>query len=142
TAILVFTKTNSGGTDYVWFYDVEADGWSLDDKRTPLLAEDKLGPVPTSALTAEEHAKNNLPDVVARWANRSGDERRRQRTGPSFCVSGSDIAAAGHDLSLNRFREIVHQDTEHRDPQSILQDIARMDAEIARALSELQGMLR
>src|SRR5437867_5054258 len=59
TAILLFTKTNSGGTDDVWFYDVEADGWSLDDKRTPLLSEDKLGP---RWLTEEEHAKNNLPD--------------------------------------------------------------------------------
>ena len=68
TAILLFTKTNSGGTDHVWFYDVEADGWSLDDKRTPLLPEDKLGPVPQTALTADEHAKNNLPDVLARWA--------------------------------------------------------------------------
>src|SRR5439155_9854747 len=58
TAILVFTKTNSGGTDFVWFYDVNADGWSLDDKRTPLLAEGKLGPVPETALTAEEHAQN------------------------------------------------------------------------------------
>jgi type I restriction enzyme M protein len=86
TAILVFTKTNSGGTDHVWFYDVEADGWSLDDKRTPLLPEEKLGPVPirhsgesrnpairhsgesrNPVLTAEEHAKNNLPDLLARW---------------------------------------------------------------------------
>ena len=65
TAILLFTKTNSGGTDHVWFYDVEADGWSLDDKRTPLLAEDKLGPgAAAAALTADEHAKNNLPDVL------------------------------------------------------------------------------
>jgi type I restriction enzyme M protein len=46
TAILLFTKTNSGGTDQVWFYDVEADGWSLDDKRTPLLSEDRLGVAP------------------------------------------------------------------------------------------------
>jgi len=70
TAILTFTKTNSGGTDFVWFYDVDADGWSLDDKRTPLLPEDKLGAVPTTALTDEEHVKNNLPDVLARWAER------------------------------------------------------------------------
>lgn len=54
TAILLFTKTNSGGTDHVWFYDVAADGWSLDDKRTPLLSEDKLGAVPRAALTADE----------------------------------------------------------------------------------------
>ena len=73
TAILLFTKTNSGGTDHVWFYDVHADGWSLDDKRTPLLPEDKLGPVPRTALTDDEHAKNNLPDVLARWQQRDGD---------------------------------------------------------------------
>src|SRR5438309_1705503 len=67
TAILLFTKTNSGGTDYVWFYDVESDGWSLDDKRTPLLSDDKLGPLPRATLTKEEHAKNNLPDDLASW---------------------------------------------------------------------------
>src|SRR6059036_1880554 len=67
TAILLFTKTNSGGTDEVWFYDVEADGWSLDDKRTELLPPEKLGPVPKVALTSDEHSKNNLPDVLARW---------------------------------------------------------------------------
>ncbi len=80
TAILVFTKTNSGGTDFVWFYDVDADGWSLDDKRTALLPEDKLGPVPKTALTADEHGKNNLPDVLARWPERAGGERERLRT--------------------------------------------------------------
>src|SRR5204862_4280929 len=85
TAILLFTKTNSGGTDRVWFYDVEADGWSLDDKRTPLLREDKLGPLPRTPLSEEEHVKNNLPDVLARWANRDGTERDRERTAQSFC---------------------------------------------------------
>ncbi len=64
TAILLFTKTNSGGTEKVWFYDVEADGMSLDDKRTSLLSEDKLGAMPKTALTAREHAKNNLPDIL------------------------------------------------------------------------------
>ena len=76
TAILLFTKTNSGGTDHVWFYDVDADGWSLDDKRTPLLPEEKLGPVPRTALDGDEHAKNNLPDVLARWTR-----ARRRRAG-------------------------------------------------------------
>ena len=77
TAILVFTKTNSGGTDHVWFYDVSADGWSLDDKRIAMLPNDKLGPVPANALNADEHAKNNLPDVlragVADLARNSSD---------------------------------------------------------------------
>src|SRR6202035_471715 len=61
TAILLFTKTNSGGTDQVWFYDVEADGMSLDDKRTPLLSEERLGLARGVVLSAEEQAKNNLP---------------------------------------------------------------------------------
>jgi type I restriction enzyme M protein len=68
TAILLFTKTNSGGTDHVWFYDLTADGWSLDDKRTPLLPEDRLGTAPAMALTEAEHARNNLPDLAVRVA--------------------------------------------------------------------------
>jgi type I restriction enzyme M protein len=84
TAILVFTKTNSGGTDFVWFYDVDADGWSLDDKRTPLLPESKLGPVPIVELFGDEHNNNNLPGLLARWAQRSTTERRRPRTAQSF----------------------------------------------------------
>src|SRR5205823_10932728 len=70
TAILLFTKTNSGGTDEVWFYDCKADGWSLDDKRAPLLSEDKLGPTPKKPPDADDHARNNLPDVLARWNRR------------------------------------------------------------------------
>jgi type I restriction enzyme M protein len=64
TAILLFTKTNSGGTDNVWFYDCDADGWSLDDKRAAFLPAEKLGCTPDITLTAEEHAKNNLPDIL------------------------------------------------------------------------------
>src|SRR5690348_5029873 len=93
TAILIFAKTNSGGTDFVWFYDVDADGRSLDDKRTPLLSDDRLGAVPKTALTDDEHAKNNLPDMLARWAERAGKERDRPRTEQSFCVPKADIAA-------------------------------------------------
>ena len=62
----------------MWFYDVAADGWSLDDKRTPLLHEAKLGCGARESLTEGEHAKNNLPDVLARWATRAGTERRRR----------------------------------------------------------------
>ena len=78
TAILVFTKTNSGGTDHVLFYDLEADGWSLDDKRTPLLPDEKLGPVPAAALSAGEHAKNNLPEVLEKWRKSKGCFRIRR----------------------------------------------------------------
>jgi type I restriction enzyme M protein len=142
TAILHFTKTNSGGTDYVWFYDVEADGWSLDDKRTPLLPEAKLGPVPRTALSQDEHAKNNLPDVLVRWAERNGAERKRPRTAQSFCVPKADIAAQAYDLSLNRYREVVHDEIEQRAPKQILTDLAKLEAEIQRGMKELEGMLR
>ncbi|MEO8360735.1 MAG: class I SAM-dependent DNA methyltransferase [Vicinamibacteria bacterium] len=149
TAILFFTKTNSGGTDSVWFYDVDADGWSLDDKRTPLLPDDLLGPVPSRhsgggrnpGLTDDEHTKNNLPDVLARWAKRDGAERKRQRTAQSFCVAKADIAAQGYDLSLNRYKEIVHEAVEHRAPKDILADLAKLEAEIQREMGSLAGML-
>ena len=141
TAILVFTKTNSGGTDHVWFYDVDADGWSLDDKRTPLLSEDKLGPVPSAALSADEHAKNNLPDVLARWAEREGAERERPRSAQSFCVPKADIAAQSYDLSLNRYKEVVHEAVEHRPPKQILAELAKLEEEIQRGLKDLEAML-
>ena len=141
TAILLFTKTNSGGTDSVWFYDVDADGWSLDDKRTPLLSEDKLGPVPRTALSTEEHRKNNLPDALARWAERDRGERDRPRTAQSFCVSKADIAGQGYDLSLNRYKEVVHEAGEHRAPKEILSDLTKLEEEIQRGLKELEGML-
>jgi type I restriction enzyme M protein len=141
TAILFFTKTNSGGTDQVWFYDVEADGWSLDDKRTLLLPEDKLGPVPRTALAADDHGRNNLPDVLARWGQRNGAERDRPRTAQSFCAPKADIAAQGYDLSLNRYKEVVHAEIEHRAPKEILADLARLEAEIQQGMKELEGML-
>jgi hypothetical protein len=102
TAILLFTKTNSGGTDHVWFYDVDADGMSLDDKRTELLPPEKLGPVPKLALAADDHAKNNLPDIVAKWRKWEGERRKELstsdfalRTSQCFCVPKADIARAG-----------------------------------------------
>jgi type I restriction enzyme M protein len=144
TAVLLFTKTNSGGTDQVWFYDVEADGMSLDDKRTPLLSEDKLGVVPTAktALTADEHAKNNLPDILARWRKREGNERKRPRTAQSFCVPKADLVAQGYDLSLNRYKEVVHEEVAHRAPKEILADLAKLETEIQQEIKELEGMLK
>jgi type I restriction enzyme M protein len=142
TAILFFTKTNSGGTDNVWFYEVTADGWSLDDKRAPLLGEEKLGPVPAAGeLTEAEHEKNNLPDVLRRWKLRNGSEEQRSRTEQSFCVSKEDIAAQGYDLSLNRYKEVIHEDVEHRAPAEIMEELARIEAEIQQGMSELKGML-
>ncbi len=141
TAILLFTKTNSGGTDQVWFYDVEADGRSLDDKRTALLAEEKLGPVPRVALSKEEHSRNNLPDVLARWAERGKSERKRQRTAQSFCVPKSEIEAQGYDLSLNRYKEVVHEALEHRAPKEILAELKKLEQEILKGMEELEGMV-
>ncbi|MDP3136881.1 MAG: N-6 DNA methylase, partial [Burkholderiaceae bacterium] len=144
TAILFFTKTNSGGTDHVWFYDMQADGWSLDDKRQPLLPEDKLGLQPSrdgrQQLSKEEHPKNNLPDVLARWQSlrhphaglaslplplgegrgEGSPELARPRTAQSFCVPKADIAANGYDLSINRYKEVVHAQVQYRAPQEIL----------------------
>jgi type I restriction enzyme M protein len=142
TAILTFTKTNSGGTDLVWFYDVDADGWSLDDKRTPLLPDEKLGPLPSQPLTADEQGNNNLPDVLARWNQRTGGERERPRTASSFCVPKADIAAAGYDLSLNRYKEVVHEEVQHRAPKEILADLEKLETEIQQGLKELEGMLK
>jgi len=142
TAILLFTKTSSGGTDQVWFYDVEADGWSLDDKRTPLLSEDKLGPVPRTTLPTDEHARNNLPDVLARWAQHSSAERERPRTAQSFCVSRAEVAAQGYDLSLNRYKEVVREEIKHRAPKEILADLAKLEEEIQKGMTDLEGMLK
>ena len=142
TAILTFTKTNSGGTDVVWFYDVDADGWSLDDKRMPLLSDEKLGPLPKQPLTAEEHEKNNLPDVLARWRRHATAERERPRTAQSFCVPKADIEATGYDLSLNRYKEVVHEEVLHRAPKDILADLEKLEAEIQQGMKELEGMLK
>ncbi len=141
TAILLFTKTNSGGTDQVWFYACEADGWSLDDKRTPLLPDDKLGPVPKIALNADEHGKNNLPDILARWLERDGKERKRPRTAQSFRVRKADLVAHGYDLSLNRYKEVASLEVMYRPPRELLVDLATLEAEIQQGMKELEAML-
>lgn len=123
TAILLFTKTNSGGTDNVWFYDVTADGFSLDDKRNPMEA-------------------NDLPDALKRWCSRAGSELARARSEQSFCVSKDDIVAQGYDLSLNRYKEIVHDEVEHRPPLEIIAEIEKLEVEIVAGLAELKAMLK
>ena len=106
TAILLFRRTDSGGTEGVWFYDMQADGFSLDDRRNPLVPGDRIGP--WAELDADEAALNDLPDALARWQAREGAERANPRTARSFVVPKAEIAAAGYDLSLNRYREIEH----------------------------------
>ena len=168
TAILLFTKTESGGTDFVWFYDVKADGLSLDDKRSPLLSDDKQGAVPVTPLTDEEHSKNNLPDVLRRWRSMAStplrqaqgialshrrqssslsevegtvNEADRPRTAQSFCVPKADIVAQGYDLSLNRYKEVVHEEVDHRAPKDIIADLAKLEIEIQQEMKELEGLL-
>lgn len=122
TAILFFTKTNSGGTEDVWFYDVQADGFSLDDKRNPVEA-------------------NDLPEVLERWVERSGSEKDRARTEKSFTVPKTEIAEQDYDLSINRYKEIEYEEVEHRAPLDIIADIEKLDAEIAQDLADLKAML-
>jgi type I restriction enzyme M protein len=141
TAILCFTKTNSGGTDDVWFYDVEADGWSLDDKRQPLLPPEKLGPSPEQPLTDEELAKNNFPDIVARWPYRNDSERERPRTAQSFCVPKAEIVENSYDLSLNRYKQVVYEEVKHDPPKQILGELLELEHEIEAGLKELEAML-
>ena len=123
TAILLFTKTDSGGTEDVWFYDVHADGFSLDDKRNPIEA-------------------NDLPDVVGRWQERTTSELQRKRTDQSFCVPKAEIAEQDYDLSINRYKEIEYEEVEHRAPLDIIADVERLNAEIADGVAELKEMLQ
>ena len=142
TAILLFTKTNSGGTDQVWFYEVTADGFSLDDKRTPLLPEGKLGPRPMTPFDERDHEKNNLPDVLARWTRRNGSEQRRARVEQSFCVSKADIARQGYDLSLSRYKEIIANEVIHKPPLEIIEELESIETEIQQGISDLKGLLQ
>ncbi|CAM4059213.1 class I SAM-dependent DNA methyltransferase [Tsukamurella strandjordii] len=122
TAILLFTKTESGGTDEVWFYDVQSDGFSLDDKRNPVDA-------------------NDLPDVRERWKERGGAERQRARTEKSFTVPKDEIVAQGYDLSINRYKEIEYEEVEYRPPLEIIAEIEQLEGEIVGGLADLKVML-
>jgi type I restriction enzyme M protein len=142
TAILLFTKTGVGGTDHVWFYDMQADGYSLDDKRNALLPEDKLGVLTQSPLVDEEHAKNNLPDVLARWLRRDEGERENPRSAQSFTVPKDEIAATGtYDLSLNRYKLVEHAEQMHDKPADIIAELRKLETEISDGLAKLEAML-
>ncbi len=139
TAILLFTKTNSGGTDHVWFYDLQADGYSLDDKRTPLLDQDKLGAL--ADLDDDEHDKNNLPDALTRWADRDDGELDRERTAQSFCVPKGEIAESDYDLSISRYKEIVYDEIQYPPPGEILDELTQIEADIQQGIDDLRAML-
>lgn len=142
TAVLLFTKTGVGGTDHVWFYDMQADGYSLDDKRNALLPDDRQGTAPQTPLSEEEHAKNNLPDVLARWLNRDESERDNPRTAQSFSVPKDEIAKTGtYDLSLNRYKVVEHEERINAKPADIISELRQLETEISAGLSKLEEML-
>ena len=122
TAILFFTKTGAGGTDKVWFYDMKADGFSLDDKRQAVEA-------------------NDIPDIICRYENLPAEENR-QRTEQSFMVPVEEIRDNGYDLSINKYKEIVYEKVEYEPTSVILGKINTLEAEIQQELAELQKMLK
>ena len=121
TAILIFTKTGNGGTDNVWFYDMQADGYSLDDKRQE---------VPT----------NDIPDIVERF-NNLDKEVDRARTEKSFFVSYDDIKANDYDLSINKYKEVVYEAVEYEATEVILDKIDSLENEIQNEMAELRKLL-
>ena len=115
TAILVFTKTNAGGTDKVWFYDMKADGYSLDDKRTVV-------------------AENDLPDIINRWKHLA-EEEGRSRKDQSFMVPVDEIRGNDYDLSINKYKEVEKVKMEHEDPAVVLERIQTLQSEITDAFN-------
>ncbi len=126
TGVLIFTKTGSGGTDHVWFYDMQADGFSLDDKRTP--------------LDNSNHDSNNIKDIQSRWDHLE-KEHKRQRTDQSFFVSKDEIAGNKYDLSVNRYKEIVYDEIAYDPPKKILEDVKALEREIQKGLEDIEKML-
>ena len=121
TAVLVFTKTNHGGTDNVWFYDMQADGFSLDDKRSPV-------------------QQNDIPDIITRFRNLK-DEADRKRTDKSFFVPVKEIRENGYDLSINKYKKIEYVPEEYPAPKELLSDIAKLEEDISKGLKDLEKML-
>ena len=121
TAIMIFTKTGSGGTDKVWFYDMKADGYSLDDKRNPI--ED-----------------NDINDIIERFSNLD-KEVDRKRTEQSFFVSVEEIRDNGYDLSINKYKEIEYEEVKYDSPQEIMLRIRELEMDITAGIEELASMI-
>lgn len=122
TAVLIFTKTGHGGTDNVWFYDMTADGFSLDDKRSPV-------------------ADNDIPDIIARFRNLDA-EKDRQRTEKSFFVPKAEIVENGYDLSINKYKKTEYKPVEYPPTSEIMAQLRKLEQEIGAAMDELEGMLK
>ncbi len=140
TAIILFTKTNSGGTEDIWFYNVEADGWSLDDHRKELLETDKLGSNPKIKLSDKEHLKNNLPDIIHRWNNRA-KEKKRERNEQSFTVPKREILDNNYDLSFNKYNQILYQKSNLLPPKEIIKEIKKLENDILKDINNLEVSL-
>jgi type I restriction enzyme M protein len=123
TAVLIFTKTGKGGTKDVWFYDMTADGYSLDDKRQEL------------------KDKNDIPDIIERWKNRV-KEKARERIEKSFFVTATEIKDNDYDLSINKYKEVVHDELKFDPPDKIISDIEVLGLEINKSLVELKKMIQ
>lgn len=121
TAIMIFTKTGTGGTDKVWFYDMKADGYSLDDKRNKV-------------------EQNDIPDIIERF-NNLDKEADRQRTEQSFFVDVEEIRENGYDLSINKYKEIEYEEVQYAHPKEILLKIRELEMEISAGIEELAEML-
>jgi type I restriction enzyme M protein len=122
TAILVFTK--GGRTDHVWFYKVERDGYSLDDKRTKLPAD-----------------QDDLPDLVEQWGKRDA-KKKSDRASRHFFVPVEEIRGNNYDLSVNRYREVAHEEIDHVPPKQLIAELSELEREIQKGLKELEGMLK
>ena len=121
TAIMIFTKTGAGGTDNVWFYDMHADGLSLDDKRQPV-------------------ESNDIPDIISRYHNLE-NEKNRKRTEKSFYVTKKEIKDNGYDLSINKYKEVEYDRVEYEKPSVIMNRIDEIDSEIDNLKAELKTLL-
>ncbi len=121
TAILIFSKTGHGGTDDVWFYDMTADGYSLDDKRS-------------------EIKDNDIPDIISRFKNLEA-EKDRKRTDKSFMVSKKEIADNDYDLSINKYKEVEYVAKEYPPTSEIMANIREIEKEIATEMDELEKLL-
>ena len=121
TAVLIFTKTGHGGTDKVWFYDMTADGFSLDDKRSPVQS-------------------NDIPDIIARFRNLEA-EKDRPRMEKSFFVPKAEIVENGYDLSINKYKKTEYKPVEYPSTHEIMAELRELEKQIAQGLAELEGML-
>ena len=137
TAILIFTKTNSGGTDKVFYYDVEADGFSLDDKRQPLLDVDKTGVNPLCTLLPEHHKYNNLPDLLEKWQQRGNHELLKDRAAQCFVIDKELIVKNNYDLSINCYKEITLNDVKRINVIEAMQALKEIEQEIFSELEKL-----